>query len=115
MERIHASVSATEEKRFIYLGDGTADFCPGLKLGEDDFLMLRKDFPAWELTCSNLKLIKANIHEWNDGEELGTVLSNLINKIFIEENCVVGINQIVPVECKFQTRAFRNALPAVHY
>ncbi|XWS26397.1 hypothetical protein CRYUN_Cryun26dG0028800 [Craigia yunnanensis] len=103
IERIQASVSATRKKRFIYLGDGTADFCPGLKLREDDFLMPRKYFPIWELICSNLKLIKANNHEWNDGEELGTVLSNLINKIFIEENCAMGINQIVPVDCKFQT------------
>ncbi|XVF35352.1 hypothetical protein REPUB_Repub18cG0138300 [Reevesia pubescens] len=80
MERIQASVSAAGKKRFIYLGDGIADFCPGLKLKEDDFLMPRKDYPVWELICSNSKLIRANIHEWNDGEELGTVLSNLINK-----------------------------------
>ncbi|XWS70260.1 hypothetical protein CRYUN_Cryun03dG0033300 [Craigia yunnanensis] len=66
------------------------------------------------------KLIRANIHEWNDGKEFGTVLSNLINKIFSEENCFMGVNQIVPVDCKFQTssvyppEAFRNALPVPH-
>ncbi|XVE70937.1 hypothetical protein DITRI_Ditri10aG0109900 [Diplodiscus trichospermus] len=48
-ERIQASVSATVKKRFIYVGDGSADFCPGLKLGGDDFVMPRKDFPVWEL------------------------------------------------------------------
>ena len=55
MERIQASVSATGKKKFIYLGDGTADFCPGLKLGQDDFLMPRKNFPVWKLICSNTK------------------------------------------------------------
>ncbi|KAK6248982.1 hypothetical protein QUC31_020547 [Theobroma cacao] len=103
MERVQASVSATGKKRFIYLGDGTADFCPGLKLGEDDFLMPRKNFPVWELICSNPKLIRANIHEWNDGEELGDVLSHLVNKISIEENYAVGVDQMVPVHCKFKT------------
>ncbi|XVE97662.1 hypothetical protein REPUB_Repub03eG0038100 [Reevesia pubescens] len=120
MERIQASVSATGNKRFIYLGDGTADFCLGLKLGEDGFLMPRKDFPVWELIFRNPKLIRANIHEWNDGEKLGTILSNLINKTFIEENCAEGVNQIVPVDCKFLTssvyphEAFREALPVPH-
>ncbi|XP_022754140.1 inorganic pyrophosphatase 2-like [Durio zibethinus] len=72
------------------------------KLGEDDFLMPWKNFAVWELVCSNIKLIRANIHELNDGEELGTVLSNLINKLFSEENCAAcGCYQIVPVDCKF--------------
>ncbi|XVF48649.1 hypothetical protein PTKIN_Ptkin03bG0207200 [Pterospermum kingtungense] len=110
MERIRAS----GKKRFIYVGDGTADFCPGLKLGEDDFLMPRKNFPMWELVCSNRKLIRANdIREWNDGEELGIVLSNLIDKIFSEEKYpVVGVDQIVvPADYPLGHEAFRNALP----
>ncbi|XVF15626.1 hypothetical protein REPUB_Repub09cG0170400 [Reevesia pubescens] len=60
--------------------------------------MPRKDYYVWELICGNSKLIREIIHEWNDGEEFGIVLSNLKNKNFIEENCAEaeGVDQIAP-------------------
>ncbi|EEF45800.1 conserved hypothetical protein [Ricinus communis] len=105
MDRIRASVSAEGgKKRFIYVGDGSPDFCATLKLKEEEFVMPRKDFPLWEFICSNKNLIKAKILEWSDGEELGTRLLSLINTILIEEKCSVRTDLVVvPVDCKFQT------------
>ncbi|KAF8388843.1 hypothetical protein HHK36_025523 [Tetracentron sinense] len=102
IERIQNSASAEEKKRFIYLGDGKGDFCPSLKLGEADFVMPRKNFPVWELICSNPMLIKAEINEWSDGEELERVLLHLINKISIKENNSIDSSQLISVDCKFQ-------------
>ncbi|GFZ04246.1 pyridoxal phosphate phosphatase-related protein [Actinidia rufa] len=51
MERIQASVASEGKKKFIYLGDGSGDFCPSLKLREGDHVMPRKDYPLWDLIC----------------------------------------------------------------
>ncbi|XP_022151617.1 inorganic pyrophosphatase 1-like [Momordica charantia] len=82
MERIQASLMSEGKKKFIYLGDGSGDYCPSLKLREGDFLMPRKNFPIWELISQNPLVIKAEIHEWSDGEELERILLRLINTIF---------------------------------
>ncbi|KAK4375390.1 hypothetical protein RND71_006067 [Anisodus tanguticus] len=96
-----------EKKRLIYLGDGSGDFCPSLKLGEGDFVMPRKYFPAWNLINENWTFVKASVHEWTDGEELEHVLLQLINTINIVES------QMLSAECKFQTMpiAAHGALP----
>ena len=87
MERIQASLMSEEKnKKFIYLGDGSGDYCPSLKLGEGDFLMPRKNFPLWDLVSQNPHVVKAEIHEWSDGEELGRILLRLINTISTAEN-----------------------------
>ncbi|CAH9088588.1 unnamed protein product [Cuscuta europaea] len=93
IEGVQDSLASEGEKRIIYLGDGVGDFCPSLKLKEGDFVMPRKFFPVWKLINENRKLVKAEIHEWTDGEELELVLLRLINKIYIEED-----NQLLPVE-----------------
>lgn len=79
VERIQASLAKEGKKeRIIYLGDGTGDFCPVLKLKGGDFAMPRKNFPVWDLIKQNRMLVKAEIHEWSDGEELGSTLLRLI-------------------------------------
>lgn len=105
MEKIRASLPAEGKKKIIYLGDGTADFCAGLKLEEGDFLMPRKNYPIWEIICTNRSLIKAKVHEWKDGEDLETILLDLINPFFIEEkyNVRSSTDRMVAVECKFLT------------
>lgn len=97
IERIQASVAEEGKKKFIYLGDGAGDYCPSLKLGDGDYVMPRKNFPLWELMCKNPLLIKAEIHEWIDGEDLKRILLGLINKISIEENA-----QFISADCKLQ-------------
>ncbi|OWM63432.1 hypothetical protein CDL15_Pgr022177 [Punica granatum] len=86
MEKLMASSSTKGEElgnRFIYVGDGSADFCAGLALRAKDTLMPRKDFPVWELVCKNQKLIKAEVHEWSDGEGLEAVLLSSIKRALI--------------------------------
>ncbi|KAK9278852.1 hypothetical protein L1049_028431 [Liquidambar formosana] len=122
MERIRASVSAEGKKRFIYVGDGQPDLCAGLKLREGEGLMPRKNFPLWDLICTNPMRIKAQIHEWSNGEELERILLHQINTIVIEEQCgtLRSSDRLVAVDCKLQTssvsahEAFPNALPVPH-
>ncbi|XP_012069010.3 inorganic pyrophosphatase 2 [Jatropha curcas] len=85
LERIQASISR-EGKRIIYIGDGSGDYCPSLKLRESDYLMPRKNYPMWDLICKNPKLVKAELREWSDGEELEHNLIHLINEISAEES-----------------------------
>lgn len=66
--------------------------------------MPRKNFPVWDLITENRTAIKAEIHEWTDGDELELILLQLINKILYntaaeEEN----INQLLSTDCKLQT------------
>ncbi|GMY34547.1 inorganic pyrophosphatase 1-like [Fagus crenata] len=98
IERIQASESLEGKRKIIYLGDGSGDYCPSLKLGDGDYVMPRKNFPCWDLICKNPLLIKAEIHEWIDGEDLEKILLGLINKISIEENA-----QFLSPDCKLQT------------
>ena len=98
-------------KKLIYLGDGSGDFCPSLKLGNGDYVMPRKNFPLWELIRRNPGVIKAEIHEWSDGEELEDVLLHLIKKISEENNnSAAAAAMLIPVDCKFETMAAQ-ALP----
>ncbi|KAK7268169.1 hypothetical protein RIF29_20859 [Crotalaria pallida] len=98
IERIQNSISPEENKRFIYLGDGAGDYCPSLRLKEKYFMMPRKNFPVWDLICKDPLLVKAEIHEWSDGDDLERILLQLINKISIEESA-----QFISADCKLQT------------
>ncbi|GLT58341.1 hypothetical protein SLA2020_312410 [Shorea laevis] len=98
IERIQASLEG--KKKIIYLGDGAGDYCPSLKLSEADYVMPRKNFPVWDLICRNPMLVKAEIHEWCDGEELERISLGLINKISAEEN---NASLISADHCKLQT------------
>ncbi|KAJ0971399.1 hypothetical protein J5N97_019358 [Dioscorea zingiberensis] len=78
IDRIRAS-SSVEGKRFIYVGDGMGDYCPSLRLTAGDHVMSRKNYPLWKLINDNAQLIKAEIHEWSNGEELEKILLKLID------------------------------------
>lgn len=90
IEQIRAAASENGKKRFIYVGDGKGDFCPSLKLGHGDYVMPRKNYPLWNLICGDPNVIKAQVLEWSDGEELEKVLLHLIDTISIEENISNG-------------------------
>lgn len=100
IERIRDSIT---NKRFIYLGDGSGDYCPSLKLGSGDFVMPRKGFPLWDLICLNPLLVKAEVHEWSDGEELEQTLLKLVDKIMAEEDSSNSSLVSPTADCKFQT------------
>ncbi|KAM3267702.1 inorganic pyrophosphatase 1-like [Capsicum chacoense] len=117
IEIMQASLAKEGKKRMIYLGDGPGDFCPSLKLKEHDYVMPRKDFPAWKLINENRHLIKAEIHGWANGEEQQHILLQIIKAIIIHEE-----RQFLSVDSKFQTipinAAHHEALPKalpVHY
>jgi len=101
IERIRASAFAEGKKRFIYLGDGKGDYCPSLKLTEGDFVMPRKNYPVWDLITSNIDLIKAEIHEWSNGEELENSLLQLVDRSIAADRS--NSVQLLSVDCKFQT------------
>lgn len=74
-------LSQEHEKTFIYLGDGTGDYCPSLKLRSNDITMPRKNFPLWDLiNVSNPDTMKAQVHEWIDGGDMEKVLTGLIKR-----------------------------------
>ncbi|CAI9757661.1 unnamed protein product [Fraxinus pennsylvanica] len=98
IERVRASLAEEGQKRIIYLGDGSGDFCPMLKLKEVDYAMPRNNFPVWELISKNPELIRAEIHEWADGDELERVMLNLIKKVTFQDSV-----QLLSVDCKFET------------
>ncbi|PIA31002.1 hypothetical protein AQUCO_05300082v1 [Aquilegia coerulea] len=100
VERIMASALADGNKQFIYLGDGKGDFCPSTKLREEDFVMPRKDYPVWELMCSNPVLIKAGIHEWSSWEDEERILLHLIGEIIFADGLP---SSLIASDCKFQT------------
>ncbi|GMI82125.1 pyrophosphate-specific phosphatase1, phosphate starvation-induced gene 2 [Hibiscus trionum] len=99
VERIQACLEG--KKRMIYLGDGIGDYCPTLRLGKNDYVMPRKNFPVWDLICRNSMLVKAEIHEWSDGEELERVLLKLISMVSVDP-------QLYSVDCKPQTFSASN-------
>uniref|UniRef100_M1DQ50 Pyridoxal phosphate phosphatase PHOSPHO2 n=1 Tax=Solanum tuberosum TaxID=4113 RepID=M1DQ50_SOLTU len=72
--KIQASMSEKRKSRFIYLGDERGDYCPTLKLDKGDHVMPRKGFPLWDRLLSDPNLLKADYHEWSNGEELESIL-----------------------------------------
>ncbi|OMO70836.1 Phosphatase PHOSPHO-type [Corchorus capsularis] len=118
IESIQASLAKEDEKKtIIYLGDGIGDYCSAVKLGDEDYLMPRKNFPVWDLICQKRSLIKAEINEWSNGEEFEQVLLRLISKVSIEK---INSSQPYSVDCKLQTlpgaahEAFTPALSVRH-
>lgn len=103
-------------KRIIYLGDGKGDYCPSLKLKEEDCVMPRKSYPLWELIIGNPLAIRAKVHGWSDAEELERVLLQFIkdpNNMADHENAELFISG----DCKLQTVSLsaHEALPkALH-
>ncbi|XP_021717918.1 inorganic pyrophosphatase 2-like [Chenopodium quinoa] len=95
-----------ESKKIIYLGDGLGDYCPSLMLRENDHVMPRKNFPVYDLISRNPNLIKAKIHEWEDGRDLERVLLSIIQGIISirdDSNVAQFFNhEILPVTTSHQ-------------
>ncbi|XP_010047325.2 inorganic pyrophosphatase 2 isoform X1 [Eucalyptus grandis] len=104
MDKIRSPAFAKGKRRFVYVGDGAADFCAGMKLEEEDVLLPRKDFPVWDLICRSPTLIKARVLEWTDAAELETVLLSSVDTLGHTGNgSNVKAARVVPAACKFQT------------
>ncbi|KAF9614026.1 hypothetical protein IFM89_014826 [Coptis chinensis] len=98
IERIKTSAFA---KQLIYLGDGKGDFCPSTKLRDGDYAMPRKNYPVWDLICSNPSLIKAKVHEWSSWDEQARILLHIVNTIIFEHNSI-GVSSHISSDFKFQ-------------
>ncbi|GER47389.1 pyridoxal phosphate phosphatase-related protein, partial [Striga asiatica] len=103
IEKIQASIAKEGSKRMIYLGNGAGDFCPSLKLRETHFMMPRKDFPVWELICENREVLRADVHESVNGEDMEIILLQLIEKIKVQEKNGFNSVQMLSVDCKLET------------
>uniref|UniRef100_A0A7N0V201 Uncharacterized protein n=1 Tax=Kalanchoe fedtschenkoi TaxID=63787 RepID=A0A7N0V201_KALFE len=121
---IQKLLSTLPEKMFIYLGDGVGDYCPSLKLREEDHVLPRKDFPVWDLISKTPMLVKAKIHAWTDGKELEQTLLQTISEICASfvDNEDISSSQLMSADCKLQTVSTpagyepvrRTALPMHH-
>ncbi|GJS41132.1 thiamine phosphate phosphatase-like protein [Tanacetum coccineum] len=82
VKQMQDSTSEDVKKQvIIYIGDGGGDFCPTLKLGKEDHVMPRKDFPLHNLILKSSVPIKPEVHEWSDGDELNKILLRLIDPL----------------------------------
>ncbi|KAK6236452.1 hypothetical protein QUC31_020220 [Theobroma cacao] len=86
LEHIYASAPEGGRQNFIYLGDGRGDYCPTLRLQGSDYVMPRKKYPLWDRIFREPALVKAEVHEWSNGEELEKILLHLIDKIPAEQS-----------------------------
>ncbi|PIA64398.1 hypothetical protein AQUCO_00100110v1 [Aquilegia coerulea] len=111
IEKIRASAFAEGKKRFFYLGDGKGDYCPSLKLGGNDYVLPRKNYPLWELISNNPSLLKANIYGWSNGEELEQILIHLLEKTIVEETSLNNSSAMISNDWKFQTMPISNHEP----
>jgi len=69
---------SVDKKQFIYLGDGSGDFCPSLKLRDGDHLLPRKEYPLWKLIHKNCDLVKAEVHGWSNAKDVEDLLVKLL-------------------------------------
>ncbi|KAI4325336.1 hypothetical protein MLD38_030746 [Melastoma candidum] len=82
--------------------------------------MPRKDYPLWELMLKNPSLIKAEVHEWTDGQNQEVGLLEIVRRVISEEeeekrmcNTRSAVASSMS-DCKLQTIAVvREALPPV--
>ncbi|XP_019448202.1 PREDICTED: inorganic pyrophosphatase 2-like [Lupinus angustifolius] len=100
IERIQNLLDGAGKKKFIYLGDGSGDFCPSLKLKDNDYLMPRINFALCDLVSKNSNGIKPEVHAWGNGEELKNILLHIINKTIGEENNI--IRPKISVDCMLE-------------
>lgn len=59
--------------QILYVGDGTNDFCPGLKLASTDVFCVRKGFKLESMLNSHEERrnqLKAEVCFWESAEEL---------------------------------------------
>ncbi|XP_028756275.1 inorganic pyrophosphatase 2-like [Neltuma alba] len=89
-----------KKKRMIYVGDGSGDYCPSMKLRESDFVMPRRDFPVWDLISREPSLLKAQVHGWSNGQDLETILFRLIHQITSQDQS--SFSSVIPPsdDCK---------------
>ncbi|XP_060553682.1 pyridoxal phosphate phosphatase PHOSPHO2-like isoform X2 [Ruditapes philippinarum] len=89
-EHVKNAQDNVEFSHILYVGDGSNDLCPSLRLAEKDFVFPRKQYSLWKklkkLGCldneeTDLEL-KAKIVEWSSGIEVLDVCKQLERERF---------------------------------
>lgn len=87
------------KKRFIYLGDGSGDFCPSLKLRNGDLILPRKEYPLWKLIHKNCDLVKAEVHGWSNAKDVEDLFVELLKDSFCSTDVCGGSYEEICVGC----------------
>lgn len=64
--------------RVVYVGDGGNDYCPVLRLGEDDVVLAREGFPLHKLIKREGK-VAAQVKVWSNPKELRSLVENVLS------------------------------------
>ncbi|KAG1692723.1 hypothetical protein DVH05_025200 [Phytophthora capsici] len=77
--------SAKSYSRILYVGDGTGDFCPALRLTKNDFVFARADAPDGrafglkKLIDSNPTMVDASVMPWSTGDDIYHHFANVFH------------------------------------
>eukprot|EP00246_Nothoceros_aenigmaticus_P000731 TRINITY_DN10960_c0_g1_i1.p1 TRINITY_DN10960_c0_g1~~TRINITY_DN10960_c0_g1_i1.p1 ORF type:complete len:102 (-),score=12.63 TRINITY_DN10960_c0_g1_i1:28-333(-) len=71
------SIKSQTTKQVVYLGDGRGDFCPTLRLSNQDHVLARSGFPLSTLldACAT---VKCKVHRWSSADEAAILLAELL-------------------------------------
>jgi len=92
----HIKQSGHSYQYVLYVGDGSNDLCPGLRLSNSDYLFPRKDFSLWKKLnvagcldggTSELDL-KAKVVEWTSGSQVLNVCKEVCRDSQLQGNKV---------------------------
>lgn len=61
----------------IYIGDGSGDYCPCLRLQEGDHILAREGYPLLRLLQRNNQAIRAQVHVWSSALDVESYLLQL--------------------------------------
>ncbi|KAJ0524329.1 putative inorganic diphosphatase [Helianthus annuus] len=71
--------SDAKKRGIIYIGDGKDDFCPVMKLTEEDHLMPKEKLILYYILTLTKLPVNPKIHAWKDGEQLENNLVRLLS------------------------------------
>lgn len=87
-EHVNNKERGVEFSHILYVGDGSNDLCPSLRLCEKDYAFPRKQYSLWkklkQLGCLDNEAtdidFKAKIVEWSSGKEVLDVCKTLVRE-----------------------------------
>ncbi|KAH7299618.1 hypothetical protein KP509_24G021000 [Ceratopteris richardii] len=68
-----------QNRKIIYVGDGSGDYCPSLKLTKDDFVLPRAEYPLSQMLSQFSNKVKANVIPWSNGKQMKDILITVID------------------------------------
>lgn len=59
-----------EFKSLVYIGDGRNDFCPAIRLSNNDFVFPRINYPLFKLIEKKRSAVDAQVFPWQNGSDI---------------------------------------------